>query len=105
MANKEFAFLEYGFIFEPNDTWGHIRDFEIDLGKYFNEKGYEAVVLNPVSGYEGKKFLLIRGMPKIDKMSEPIKKVKEIDPKDLLKAPKKGTSFGIDKSKWTGFQR
>ena len=38
--------LKYNFIFDPKEVWSSKEAFSEDLGKYFEEKGYVAEVID-----------------------------------------------------------
>ena len=61
--NKEYVFLEYTFLFDPNDTWDSLQDFEKSLGKFFGNEGYEARIVKTVEGQTGKRILMIENKP------------------------------------------
>lgn len=57
---KQYAFLEYTFMFEPSGTWPHLYEFEKDLARFFSEHGFEAEIMKTVEGQSGKRILLIQ---------------------------------------------
>lgn len=57
---KQFALLEYTFLFDPSATWSHAFQFESDLAAFFKERGMEAQVVKTVDGGNGRKVLIIR---------------------------------------------
>lgn len=47
---KNIAFLEYGFMFDPETTFSNVYDFENKLADFFKSCGYEAQALETVRG-------------------------------------------------------
>lgn len=78
MKDKEVAFLEYAFMFDPSETWSNLYQFEDALAKYFDECGLEAVVVKTVTGQAGKRILMLNKKPMIERVEEPKKKEKQI---------------------------
>ena len=60
MARFPLVFLEYSFLFDPDETWNNLHAFESDLAKFFNEHGAEAIVIKAVEGAPVKRILYIR---------------------------------------------
>lgn len=56
---KTIAFLEYCFIFEPDNTFSNIYDFENILSDVFKSKGYQATVVDAIKGYTGRRVIYI----------------------------------------------
>ena len=56
---KNIAFLEYGFMFDPTETFGNVYDFENKLSAFFKDQGYEAHVLTNVRGQTSPSVLFI----------------------------------------------
>lgn len=56
---KNMVILEYLFMFNPNQTWGHLYEFEKSLAEFFNSKGMEATVVKTVDGVQGRRMLVI----------------------------------------------
>ena len=56
---KNIAFLEYGFMFDPTETFGNVYDFENKLADFFKACGYEAHVLTNVRGQTSPSVLFI----------------------------------------------
>ena len=56
---KNIAFLEYGFMFDPSETFGNVYDFENKLADFFKTQGYEAHVLTNVRGQTSPSVLFI----------------------------------------------
>jgi len=65
-----FVFLDYTFLFDSNDTWQHLHQFEGDLSKFFAERGFQAEVIKTVEGQIGKRILLIKRIDDFDKFPE-----------------------------------
>ncbi len=57
---KEYALLEYTFMFEPSASWSHAYQFEQDMAAFFRARGMEAQVVKTVEGGSGRKVLVIR---------------------------------------------
>lgn len=57
---KDVAFLEYAFMFNPNETWTHLHQFESDLADYFKTLGLEAEIVNSANGQPGKRIMLLK---------------------------------------------
>ena len=60
MAKFNLVFLEYSFMFDPEETWNNLHAFESDLAKFFNEHGTEAIVIKAVEGAPVKRILYIK---------------------------------------------
>lgn len=58
--NKNMAFLDYTFLFNPVETWQHLSQFESDLADFFATLGLEAEIVKSVNGQPGKRLLLIQ---------------------------------------------
>jgi hypothetical protein len=56
----DIVFLEYAFMFDPSETWGHLYQFEEDLFKFFDDKGLEVSKISSISGQSGKRVMLIK---------------------------------------------
>jgi len=67
--NKEYVFLEYTFLFDPNDTWDSLSDFEKSLAKFFVNEGYEAKIVKTIEGQAGRRILIV------EKKSDEIKPI------------------------------
>lgn len=59
---KQYAFLEYTFIFDPETTWSSANKFEDDLENFFAAHTMDAQVVNGVTGQMGKKLILVQRM-------------------------------------------
>lgn len=51
--------LEYTFMFDPSETWGHIYQFEESFAAYLKTIGFQATVVKSVDGGNGKRILMI----------------------------------------------
>lgn len=60
---KNLAFLEYIFMFDPNDTWSHLYEFENQLAKFFSSHNMEAQIIKTVEGGSTRRILLIKAKP------------------------------------------
>ena len=60
MPKLSLVFLEYSFLFDPDETWNNLHAFESDLAKFFNEHGTEAIVIKAVEGAPAKRILYIK---------------------------------------------
>lgn len=60
MAKLSLVFLEYSFMFDPEETWNNLHAFESDLQKFFNEHGAEAMVIKAIEGSPVKRILYIK---------------------------------------------
>jgi len=56
---NEIAFLEYTFIFKPSEGFAHLYEFEQALGRFFSERGLEALILKPVDGQNSRRILYL----------------------------------------------
>jgi hypothetical protein len=57
---KKLAVLEYTFLFEPEETWQHLFQFEKDLTDFFKSKGKELQVVKTIEGATtGRRIVLI----------------------------------------------
>jgi len=56
---KEMVILEYIFMFNPNQTWSHLFEFEKELAGYFNSKGLQAEFVKTVDGVQSRRMLVI----------------------------------------------
>ena len=61
---KKVAFLEYGFMFDPETTFANVFDFENKLAEFFKACGYEAQVLDTVRGQMGRGIFFITKLKK-----------------------------------------
>lgn len=78
---KQYAFLEYTFMFEPSGTWPHLYEFEKDLARFFSEHGFEAEIMKTVEGQSGKRILLIQKKPEVvEKVVEKTKRLYPVKP-------------------------
>lgn len=51
MKASNLAMLNYTFMFKPSDTsWDNALRFQDDIGKFFDEKGFNAQVIDSVAG-------------------------------------------------------
>ena len=66
---KKLAFLEYTFMFDPNDTFTSISEFERQFAVFLATKNMQAEIVNTVGGAPGKRVMLIQNMEKLDKMA------------------------------------
>jgi hypothetical protein len=53
------VFLEYFFMFDPDDTWQHVHQFEQEFGQFLDERGMEANIIDGVGEKAGKRVLFI----------------------------------------------
>lgn len=74
------ALLTYSFLFDPSETWQQLSQFEQDLNAYFNDRGMEARVIQPLGA--GNKIIHIT-------------KKQEIEPPTPPKTIKGNTGFAI----------
>ena len=72
---KNTIFLEYTFLFDADNTWQHLSQFESELAEFFGDKGFSADILKSISGQSGRRILLIK---KVD----PIEEIREQSTKD-----------------------
>lgn len=70
---NKLAFLEYIFMFNPEESWGHLYEFENQLAKFFTAQGLEAQIVKTVEGSGSRRILLIKRKPTMP--------VRSIDPK------------------------
>lgn len=57
------VYVNYLFVFDPAETWGHMYELDSDLGKFLKEKGLDADLAD---GNTGTKVLLIsKATPKV----------------------------------------
>ena len=86
------VFLEYSFMFNPDEAWQHVNQFEQDFAKFLDERGFEAETIKGVG--VGKRILAITKKPDIGPPPEPAK----MKSKKRLKAmqmTREGGKFGI----------
>lgn len=57
------ALLTYSFLFDPADTWQQLSQFEQDLNAYFNDRGMQCQVIQPLGA--GNKIIHITKKPEI----------------------------------------
>ena len=53
------VFLEYFFMFDPDETWQHVHQFEQEFGQFLDERGMEANIIDGVGEKAGKRVLFI----------------------------------------------
>jgi hypothetical protein len=46
------VFVKYGFIFDPDDAWNNLTDFEIDLALMMKQRGLKAELVESVAEQE-----------------------------------------------------
>lgn len=97
---KDFAILEYTFMFEPTTTWQHGSQFENQLSDFFAANGYEANIMETKGG-SGRRVIFLS---KIE-LLQPLRKTPEGKQIPILKkinsAPKSWKEYasrGIPKS-------
>lgn len=56
----KYAFLQYSFIFNPDNSWSHVYQFEKDLSDFFRSKGFEAELMKQVEGSSNQKVFLVK---------------------------------------------
>ena len=76
------VFLEYSFMFNPDEAWQHVNQFEQDFAKFLDERGFEAETIKGVGEGVGKRILFISKKPDIGPPPEP----KPMKSKKRLKA-------------------
>ena len=57
---KSLVFLEYTFIFEPENPWGRLRDFEVDFAKFLRSINIEGEFIHSVDGQPGRRIIYLR---------------------------------------------
>ena len=71
------VYLKYGFIFEPEETWPHLYEFEQSFAEYLKTIGLEATIIKAAEGQESIKMLSISKRPDVV-INEPVKSIKSI---------------------------
>lgn len=59
-AVQKLALLEYLFVFDPTQTWGHFHEFESELAKFFEQRNLEAKAIETIAGSPTRRMLLIQ---------------------------------------------
>lgn len=79
------ALLSYLFMFDPSETWQHRHQFEGDLFKFFDEKGFVGYVMPYIEGGGGPRIICV------DKKEEVVleKILEEVGPQKKLEKLKK----------------
>ena len=62
---KSFVLLEYLLLFDSNNLWETLPDFEQDLARFLEEKNVEADVV-PIAGQPGRKLLILSKKQEIE---------------------------------------
>lgn len=65
---NKMVMLDYTFLFEPDNTWGHLYQFESELSKFFASRGFEAQIVKSIEGQQGRRILLIK---RVDPLHQP----------------------------------
>lgn len=65
------ALITYSFLFDPGETWAQLSSFEQDLNAYFNDRGMEARVIQPLGS--GNKIIHIT---RKEEIAPPVEKPK-----------------------------
>ncbi len=68
------ALLKYSFMFDPNETWSNLYQFESDLNMFFSGKGMEVEIVKTVEGAVNDRIMYIK---KKDELVESQEEVKE----------------------------
>ncbi len=71
------VYLKYGFIFNPDETWPHLYEFEQSFARYLETIGFQAAIIKAAEGQESIKMLSISKKPDIV-IDEPVKSIKQI---------------------------
>jgi hypothetical protein len=79
------VFLEYTFMFDPASSWSSLYQFEDQLGKFFEERGFEAECIKSVEGQPGGKRILYLRPKRMIVPSQPNKVGKPKSPQGILK--------------------
>ena len=56
----KYAFLQYGFIFNPAEGWNNVFAFEKDMADFFDAHGFDAEALNQLAGSSGVKVFILK---------------------------------------------
>ena len=89
MAKKQLAYLEYTFIFEPQNTWQSGTAFERSLADFFAAHGLEAEIIETV-GNVARRVIEIKKMDDFLNFETPPAK----SPKESLKDVNKNIPTG-----------
>lgn len=68
---KDHVLVEYSFLFNPQEVWGHVNELEKEIAIFFESKGLEAVGI-PLLNQGGKRMILIKTKPP-EVVAEPVK--------------------------------
>jgi len=89
------VFLEYFFMFNPEETWQHVNQFEQDFGKFLSDRGLEVDTIKGVEDKAGKRILFISKKPDIAKeVPQPMKSKKRLK---AMKMNRTGGKFDIQR--------
>ena len=66
---KSFVLIEYLLLFDSNELWETLSDFEKDLAGFLQERNLEADAI-PIAGQPGRKLLMISKKQGIQPLTE-----------------------------------
>lgn len=93
---KRLAYLEYTFLFEPDETWPSVGAFERDLAAFFAAHKLEAVRVE-TEGSVGKRIFHIKNMDILDLAAVQPKKF--VPPSQVIKRLQKQSGKPFYKKK------
>ncbi|KKN16899.1 hypothetical protein LCGC14_0971040 [marine sediment metagenome] len=88
------VFLEYSFMFNPDEAWQHVNQFEQDFAKFLDERGFEAETIKGIGEGAGKRILFISKKPDIGPPPEE-PKMKSKKRLKAMQMTREGGKFGI----------